>query len=84
MKIRFLMQLFGGGGHGGGGGDTVKTSAPGSTAAATIDSENAGTSTIREKLLAARKKGQKATNVSGGNALAQAFGAVTGKTNLGA
>ncbi len=84
MKIKFLMQLFGGGGHGGGGGETIKTSAPGSTAAATIDSENAGTSTIREKLLAAKKKGQNATNVSGGNALAQAFGAVTGKTSLGA
>ena len=80
--IDYELQLFGGGG--GGGGNTIKTSAPGSTAAATIDSENAGTSTIKEKLQQAKKRGQNTTNVSGGNALAAAYQQLTGKSMLGA
>lgn len=84
--MKFLLQLFGGRGKSSGGSsaETIKTSAPSSTMAGTVDSENAGTSTIREKLRAAKKRGQDAMNVSGGNALAQAFGMVTGKQNLGA
>lgn len=82
--MKFLLQLFGGRGKSSGGSAETKISAPGSTMAGTVDSENAGTSTIREKLRAAKKRGQDAMNVSGGNALAQAFGMVTGKQNLGA
>lgn len=62
MKID--LQLFGGGG-GGGSAPPVKQSAPGSTAAATIDSATAGErQSIRDKL--AKARGRSSTDKTGG------------------
>lgn len=57
MGFDFDLQLFGGGGGRGGGGhvEQIKQSAPGSTAAATIDSATDGDrQKVREKLAKAR------------------------------
>lgn len=55
MGFDFDLQLFGGGGGGGGHVEQIKQSAPGSTAAATIDSATEGDrQKVREKLAKAR------------------------------
>ena len=55
MEFDFDLQLFGGGGGGGGHVEQIKQSAPGSTAAATIDSATEGDrQKVREKLAKAR------------------------------
>ncbi len=60
--MEIIMQLHGGGG---GGGHTIKQSAPGSTAAATIDSASEGErESLREKL--SKAKGRQYTNKTGG------------------
>lgn len=65
MEIK--LQLHGGGG-GGGGGHTIKQSAPGSTAAATIDTATEGErEALREKMGKAR--GRNFTNKTGGSLL---------------
>lgn len=62
--MEIIMQLHGGGG--GGGGSSVKQSAPGSTAAATIDSASEGQrESLREKL--SKAKGRNYTNKTGGS-----------------
>lgn len=62
--MEIIMQLHGGGG--GGGGHTTKQSAPGSTAAATIDSASEGErESLREKL--SKAKGRQYTNKTGGS-----------------
>lgn len=66
---KIIMQLHGGGGGGGGGSvdsvDPVKQSAPGSTAAATIDNATEGErQSLFEKLSKAR--GRNYTNKTGG------------------
>lgn len=66
MEIK--LQLHGGGGGGGGGGHTIKQSAPGSTAAATIDTATEGErEALREKMGKAR--GRNFTNKTGGSLL---------------
>lgn len=61
--MEIIMQLHGGGG---GGGHTSKQSAPGSTAAATIDSASEGErESLREKL--SKAKGRQYTNKTGGS-----------------
>lgn len=63
--MEIIMQLHGGGG-GGGGGHTIKQSAPGSTAAAAIDSASEGErESLREKL--SKAKGRQYTNKTGGS-----------------
>lgn len=63
--MEIIMQLHGGGG-GDGGGHTIKQSAPGSTAAATIDSASEGErESLREKL--SKAKGRQYTNKTGGS-----------------
>ena len=67
MNMQFDLQQFGGGGGGGGGGSAPpqKISAPGSTAAATIDSATAGErQSIHDKL--AKAKGRASTDKTGG------------------
>lgn len=65
MEIK--LQLHGGGG-GGGGGHTIKQSAPGSTAAATIDTATEDErEALREKMGKAR--GRNFTNKTGGGLL---------------
>lgn len=65
MEIK--LQLHGGGG-GGGGGHTIKQSAPGSTAAATIDTATEDErEALREKMGKAR--GRNFTNKTGGSLL---------------
>lgn len=67
MGFNFDLQLFGGGGGGGGGGHVqqIKQSAPGSTAAATIDSATEGDrQKMREKL--AKARGRDFTNTGAG------------------
>lgn len=60
--MEIIMQLHGGGG----GGHTIKQSAPGSTAAATIDSASEGErESLREKL--SKAKGRQYTNKTGGS-----------------
>ena len=62
--MEIIMQLHGGGD--GGGGHTIKQSAPGSTAAATIDSASEGErESLREKL--SKAKGRQYTNKTGGS-----------------
>lgn len=61
--MEIIMQLHGGGD---GGGHTIKQSAPGSTAAATIDSASEGErESLREKL--SKAKGRQYTNKTGGS-----------------
>lgn len=61
------LQLHGGGG-GGGSAPPVKTSAPGSTAAATIDGATEGErQSLREKL--SRAKGKRYTDKTSGNSM---------------
>lgn len=65
--MELILQLHGGG-HGGGGGSTVKQSAPGSTAAATIESATDGErQSLREKL--SKAKGRRYTDKTGGTSL---------------
>ena len=62
---KIMMQLHGGGGGGGGSAEPIKQSAPGSTAAATIDSATEGErQSLHEKLSKAR--GRRYTNKTGG------------------
>ncbi len=62
--MEIIMQLHGGGG--GGGGHTIKQSAPGSTAVATIDSASEGErESLREKL--SKAKGRQYTDKTGGS-----------------
>ncbi len=64
MEINFNLQLFGGGG-GGDSGPEVKQSAPGATAAATIDSASAGKrQEIHDRL--AKARGRASTDKTGG------------------
>ena len=65
MNMQFDLQRFGGGGGGGGSAPPTKISAPGSTAAATIDSATAGErQSIHDKL--AKAKGRASTDKTGG------------------
>lgn len=67
MDMEIKLQLHGGGG-GGGGGHTIKQSAPGSTAAATIDTATEDErEALREKMGKAR--GRNFTNKTGGSLL---------------
>lgn len=74
MDFDFDIQLFGGGGGGGGSSSAseVKSSAPGSTAGATIDSATAGSrQSVRDKL--AKAMNRKATVKTGNNVNADAL-----------
>ena len=65
---KIKMQLHGG--HSGGG-TTVKSSAPGSSAVATVDSATEGErARLRERMASAR--GRRYTNTTGGSALSAA------------
>ena len=76
MGFDFDLQLFGGGGGGGGGhGEQIKQSAPGSTAAATIDSATEGDrQKVREKL--AKARGRDFTNTGAAQKTTDFFGSI--------
>jgi hypothetical protein len=76
MGFNFDLQLFGGGGGGGGGHvEQIKQSAPGSTAAATIDSATEGDrQKVREKL--AKARGRDFTNTGAAQKTTDFFGSI--------
>jgi hypothetical protein len=76
MGFDFDLQLFGGGGGGGGGHvEQIKQSAPGSTAAATIDSATEGDrQKVREKL--AKARGRDFTNTGAAQKTTDFFGSI--------
>lgn len=76
MEFDFDLQLFGGGGGGGGGHvEQIKQSAPGSTAAATIDSATEGDrQKVREKL--AKARGRDFTNTGAAQKTTDFFGSI--------
>lgn len=75
MGFDFDLQLFGGGGGGGGHVEQIKQSAPGSTAAATIDSATEGDrQKVREKL--AKARGRDFTNTGAAQKTTDFFGSI--------